>query len=550
LEDGVKKNAFLPALWGIVVLALSYTAPQREAYGLEESTGPGGSNATAVHQLGQTGQDVNIGLILSGNVRITHQAFKDGNGISHAFNYDFGGDGISIIAHDTQLAGIISSRGDSSHPNDFGVAPGADIHCARVSDNSSGVSWTELDNALETLITTQNCRVIVTGFELVGVDPDGNSSMTMLYDYYAYQYDVIFANAAGNENTFVAIFGDAYNGITTGGLRLTDPSNPFDYRRAGSITGSGPTADGRRKPDITAPAQSQTTPTSSGDFAWATVGSAGGETSYSVPQAAGAAAVLLGQADITEGPNDNSSVVIKAVMVNAAFPNVKNKSAVETNPADSNNTWHKDRGYGRLDVLRGYQTLDTSEVEPDISISQEKGWGFGRLEQGQSDNYTITVTAKCRLIATLAWQRRVTKTGFILNAYLADLDMIVYKPNDVNAIFSESLFNLDPNNNLEKCDLLIAEQGDYTIEIVNNSTNGEPADYGMAFELRPIITGDLPPVDYTVDFLDFSALANDWLSEDSTLDALLEADGIINYGDLSILTSDWLKTDYAYFQGL
>ena len=114
------------------------------------------------------------------------------------------------------------------------------------------------------LIIHQNCRVIVTGFELQDPErPDGNSDWTMLYDYYAYQYGVIFANAAGNENTYVAIFGDAYNGITTGGLRLNDPNNQYEYRRVGLSSGSGPTADGRRKPDITAPSQSQTAPTSS-----------------------------------------------------------------------------------------------------------------------------------------------------------------------------------------------------------------------------------------------------------------------------------------------
>ena len=212
-------------------------------------------------------------------------------------------------------------------------------------------------NALKALINSHNCRVIVTGVAVTGTgtDPNGDSVWALLYDYYAYQYGVIFANAAGNENTYVAIFGDAYNGITTGGLRLNDPNNQYEYRMAGSASGSGPTADGRRKPDITAPSQSQTVPTSASDIAWTTVGSTGGETSWSVPQAAGAAALLLGLADNTPEPNDNDSVVIKAVLVNSAMPNVNNKTGSSTNPADSNNTWQADRGYGRLDCLRAYQ---------------------------------------------------------------------------------------------------------------------------------------------------------------------------------------------------
>jgi hypothetical protein len=565
MEDCVTKYARKQAMWCIVVLAMYFVMPKQVAYGLKESTGPGGSNAIAVHLLGETGEEVNVGLILAGNVRTSHEAFRDSNGNPHAFNYDFSGDGISIISHDTQLAGIISSRGGIAYPNDIGVAPGADIHCARVADNTGGISWTEFDNAIKTLITAHNCRVLVTGFELVGIDPNGNSPWTMIYDYYAYQYGVIFANPAGNENSYVAIFGDAYNGITTGGLRLNNSNDQNDYRMTGSVSGSGPTSDGRRKPDITAPSQSQTVPTSSGDSAWATVGTTLGETSYSVPQTAGAAALLLGLADTTTGPNDNQSEVIKAVMVNSAFPNVNNKTGAGTNPADSNNTWNSNRGYGRLDVLRAYQTLDTNEVEPDVNILQDRGWGFGRLTQGQSDIYTITVAVRCRLIATLTWQRRIEwvdqKRGFPpkyngiiepdeLTAYLADLDMNVFAPNEPNAIFNKTLFNYNQNDNMIKCDLLLTTPGDYTIEINNNSTTDEAANYGFAFELHPLLSGDLPPYDYSVDYNDLTSLTTDWLSETSTLDLLLTSNGIIDFADFAKLAQSWLQIDPAYYQGL
>lgn len=557
-EDGVKRYARIIGGWGVFVAILFCNGLTARLYALEESTQQGGSNAVAVHNLGETGEGVNVGLMLIGNVRTTHEAFTDDNGVSHAFNRDFTGGGISISSHDTQLAGIISSRGGVAYPNDIGVAPGADTYCARVIDN-----WTVLNNAFNWLIDTNNCRVIVTGFALIGPAPDGNSQWTMLYDYYAYQYGVIFANPAGNENTFVAILGDAYNGITTGGLRLNDPNNQYEYRRVGSISGSGPTPDGRRKPDITAPAQSQTVPTSGSDTTWTTVGTTYGETSYSVPQMAGAAALLIGLADDTAEPNDNSSEVIKAVVVNSAMPNVNNKTGVSTNPADSNNTWNAHRGYGRLDVLRAYQTLNTNEVEPDLSITQDKGWGSGRLEQDQNNIYTISVVTRCRLIATVTWQRRIEwvderhgippqYNGIIepdeLHPYLADLDMIVYSPNEPNAIFSEDVFGIDPNNNLEKCDLLIIEPGDYTIIIANDSTNGEAADYGFAFELHPVPSGDLPPFDYSVDFTDLSFLVTDWLADDSTFDMLLVPDGIIDFVDFARLGNSWLEIDPLYYQ--
>ncbi len=91
MEDGVSRYARMLALWGVIVSAFYFVLTQK-AYGLDESTGPGGSNSIAVHQLGDTGEGVNVGLISAGNVRTTHEAFKDANGISHAFNYDFSGE--------------------------------------------------------------------------------------------------------------------------------------------------------------------------------------------------------------------------------------------------------------------------------------------------------------------------------------------------------------------------------------------------------------------------------------------------------------------------
>lgn len=538
-------------LGGIIVSAFHCVLTQK-ACGLEESTGPGGSNSATAHQLGETGEGVNVGLISAGNVRTTHEAFLDGNGVSHVFDINFGGPAISIMAHDTQLAGIISSRGGAAYPNDIGVAPGADIYSARVA------LWEDTNKALKMLIDSNNCRVIVTGVEVTSDPNDGDSVWTLLYDYYAYQYGVIFINAAGNQNASVTIFGDAYNGITTGGLRLTDPCNQYDYRRVGSVSGSGPTEDGRRKPDITAPSQSQTVPTSSSNTAWATVGSGGGETSWSVPHAAGAAALLLGLADNTPEPNNNNSVVIKAALVNSAMPNVNSKTGISTNPADSNNTWQADRGYGRLDCLRAYQLLDTNEIEPETTITQDKGWGLGRIGRNVTNVYTIHIPIRCRLIAATTWPRRIEWTdkwpkneildSDELTGYLANLDMAVYAPDEPNAIFNKTMFGYDESDNLIKYDLLILTPGDYTIEISNNSTTNETADYGFAFELHPIMAGDLPQVDYIVDYSDLSALTADWLSDVSPLDSLLSPNGIIDFADFAILAQDWMQIDPFYYQ--
>lgn len=561
MEDDVAFFFRMARVWVVCITALAGLFPVN-TFGLAESTGPGGSNAQAVHELGQTGEGVRVGFLAGQNVRATHEAFLDANGISHVFNYDFAGDGILPSSHDTRFAGIISSRGGLSYPDDIGDAPGADVFCARVADNNDIVSTTWLTEAMKELITVQNCSVIVTGFSIPALDPNGDSFWTLLYDYYAYEYDIVFANAAGNSNTRVDVFGDAYNGITTGGLRLNDPNNQYDYRRVGLISGEGPTGDGRRKPDIVASSESQTVPSAGSDTQWETVGSAYGETSYSVPHTAGVAALLLGFAAGTGQADTNQDEVIRAAIVNSTFPNVDDKTGNQTNPADVNNTWHNERGYGRIDAFRVLRVLDSNRIMPDVNTNTDRGWAFGTLGAGQQHTYTINLPAPCRLIATTTWDRRVEwidekrgsppKTNGIiepgeLHPYFANIDMIVYEPNDPNAIFSEELNGLNLRDNLEKCDVLLTEAGDYNVIIVNDSNNGESADYGFAFELHPLLIGDFQP-DYVVDYTDMEVLSLEWLGDADYVDAELYPDGIINFLDLAVLADYWLQTDPAYHQ--
>jgi hypothetical protein len=532
----------------------------QKAYALAESTAQGGSNAQAVHALGETGEDVNVGLIAGRNILTTHEAFYDkdtnGNpiGPTHAFNYDFSGDGIETFNHDTWMAGIVASRGGVSHPDDIGVAPGVDIHCARASDDSNGISPYWLSNALDYLVTVKNCRVIVTGFSLDFV-PDGQSDWTLLYDYYAYHYNVIFANAAGNENTKIAIFGDAYNGITTGGLDVTYDD---EYGRVGNLSSSGPTPDGRRKPDVVAPSQNQTIPSVTGDNRWLTWTSSGGHTSFSAPHTAGVAALLLGLADDTSDPNDSQNEVIRAVIVNSTFPNILDKLGNPTNPADPNNVWDPNRGYGRINALRAYQLLDSNRVFTDVNITEEKGWAFSAIDPCQQHIYAIYAPKRYRLVATLTWNRRVEWTdkqyngniGKIdageLHPYLANLDLRIYEPNDTNAIFSKQAFGFDPNDNLIKCDILLTRSGQYTLRVVNNST-GETAHYGLAFELLPPLLGDFD-LDYIVDYNDLRQIAENWLQPVSDFDADLFQDNFIDFRDFALLAENWLITDPAYYQ--
>ncbi len=523
---------------GCAVLWLGLAAPR--AWGLAESMGPDGSNVLAVHALGQTGEGVNVGIISARNTRTTHEAFEDPCGVSHAFAYDFSGDGTGISSHDTQMAGIVASRGGISYPDDIGAAPGADIHSARIADDNFSMTNIFLTDALDELVINQDCRVIVTGIHDPCTIANGNSIWTKIYDYYAYEYNVVFANASGNYASEVTIFGDAYNGITTGGLAVTEPDV---YLKVGSGSNSGPTVDGRRKPDIVAPSQDQTLPASSSDTAWATVGSSAGQTSYSGPQAAGVAAVLLGAADGTGDTDDNQSEVIKVVIVNSAFPNINDKGNNPTNPADSNNTWHGDRGYGRIDALRAYELLSADKVAEGADIIQQKGWAYDTMTGFGEHTYSILGARNERLVLTVTWHRQITKTGPNYNdegSPKFNLDLTIKDPNGV-IIFSEAS-TLD---NLEKVDLLLAKDGMYEVTLEN--TTSKSRDYALAFELLEPLVYDFEPIDYIVDTGDLLVMGQQWLLEEPDLEANLIGADIVNLEDFVEFTLHWLDVDPAYY---
>lgn len=538
----MRRYIYRVAFFIIASVALCPHTLMPKALGLAQSTAENGSNAKAVHALGETGEDINIGLIGTRNIRTTHEAFKDANGQSRAFNHDFTGDGVSILNHDTWMAGIAASRGGASHPNDIGVAPGVDIHSARVVDNNGMLSSTYLTDALDGpdgLITKHKCRVIMTGFMIDGINPDGQSYWTKLYDYYAYKYDVVFAIASGKDHTYPAVFGDAYNGITTGGLVVTEPDV---YLKVGSNSNSGPTVDGRRKPDLAAPAQNQTVPTGDSDTSWDEWTAADGATSLSTPHSAGVAALLLGLADDTNDPNDGHNEVIRAVIVNSTFPNIKDKSGNSTNPADPNNTWHPDRGYGRIDALRAYQTLDTNAITQGELTTQEKGWAYTTMtDSNEEDSYLIYGEKNERLVLTVTWNRLID-SNYAEETPKFNLNLTIKDPNSLT-IFS------DPNtlNNLKKVDLLLPRDGVYKI-VLKNTTDKKNRNYALAFELLSPIPGDFEPIDYIVDYNDMATFTEQWLLEGESLEADLFNDGIVNLSDFAEFANHWLQTDSRYYQ--
>jgi subtilisin family serine protease len=448
-----------------------------QASALNQALGEDGINAYTVHGKGITGEGVNIALLSNGNVRDSHVAFERENG-SAVRLYDFTDAGLSRSSHDTHMAGILLSMGSPSCPDPIGVAPGARIHSARFSNKS--LYQHTITNALDELIRHQHCRIVMTGIQLPKeiVIADGNSDWTKLYDYYAETYDVIFAVAAGNASPLVTVFGDIYNGITTAGMAKRDPNGIYD--KIGSISNHGPTADGRKKPEVAAPTQGLVAPTSSGDDLWETLDPTGrGLTSYAIPHTAGVAALLLEAAAKSPAENDDKTEVIKAVIINSADSAPFNTETFLSNPADSITAWKTDSGYGKLDALKAYETLTAGPITQKTPTGQTTGWAYDAIGKKQTQEYQIQAAQEQRLIVTVTWHRKLQKIGskYVEEPVPFRLDLKILSPAGKMLAFETA----GPNN-LIKTDLLLEEDGPYKL-VLKNPTLADGRDYGMAFEI-------------------------------------------------------------------
>jgi hypothetical protein len=463
------KNLFLYA----VLLCLLATSALLRADALDEE----GVNARAVHAQNITGQGVRIALISQGNVRAGHAAFQDTGGKPAVGNHDFTGQGLSRNTHDTNMAGLMVSRGSPTHPEAVGVAPGAQVHSARIVN--SGIKGEHIVNALETLITKHHCRVVVTGIQFPheGVRPDGSSFWSKLYDYFAENYDVVFINAAGNSSPTVTVFGDASNGLTTAGLKKDSAGV---YRQVGRISNSGPTADGRKKPDVAAPSQAAWTASSAGDDLWMAVDPNGlGLTSFSAPFTAGTAALLLEFAARSKTENDDRSEVIKAVIVNSVTTDLLNKKGAPVRPDGAVSAWDADSGYGRINALKAYQTLAAGPLVRDQQNDKQLGWAYGVMQKNDEHVYPVQIEKGRRLVLTATWNRKLTKAGslFLDEPTPFKLDVKVIDPAGRTVVFETA-----GANNLVKTDCVADTTGTYKI-VLRNATSADNRDYGLAFEI-------------------------------------------------------------------
>lgn len=229
-------------------------------------------------------------------------------------------------------------------------------------------------------------------------------------------YNTAWAKSAGNSgyatDPTITVPGNNYNGITVANM---DDANTVS--RSDDViyftSSRGPTKDGRKKPDLSAPGQYTMTCNNSGDF------STLGGTSSAAPKV-GAASLLL-----NDGGNWDPKAV-KAVLINTADSWEDNNT--ETTSDDGpivGKEWNRTYGWGYLDLGHAYFHRNDFFIS---SVQPRGQSGDFKLYKGQVYNGDK---------ATLVWERdtdyQIDDNGNASTPLsfrnLSDLDLRMYNEN-------------------------------------------------------------------------------------------------------------------------
>ena len=152
----------------------------------------------------------------------------------------------------TNSLGLESGHGEMVAENFYGIPGGVATNVAHVNNYEADAFYDYY--VIDGHVILE--RIVNQSFTFGAVDTDVDTN----YDNYAAQNNVLFVSGAGFDGQPVYSPATCYNGI---GVGASDANN----------SPNGPTPDGRSKPDISAPGYA--------------------ETSYTTPQVAGAAAILI-----------------------------------------------------------------------------------------------------------------------------------------------------------------------------------------------------------------------------------------------------------------
>ncbi len=381
---------------------------------------------------GLTGQGVTIAVIDTG-INPNHQdltgkviAFKDLVN-ARATAYDDNG-------HGTHVSGIAAGKG--VNPAYTGVAPSANLVGIKVLNSAGSGSTSTIISGIEWAITNKSAygiKVINMSLGSTG-SSNGQDSLSLEVNQ-AVSNGIVTCVAAGNSGPGAYTIGSpaaAANAITVGAMADVGEKGFFQA----SFSSRGPTADGRIKPDVSAPGYNITSADYSNNTGYVTYSG----TSMATPFVAGTAALML-QANPSLTPAD-----VKTKLTSTAIHWGNN-----TGP-------NNDYGYGRMDGWAAIKSAGGYTTGSNI-VTPSHSYVSGSLAgTGQSNYTTVNVTNTSRPLAV---------TLIVPSAsYSKDFDLYVYSPSGSLVGSSET------TTRQETVSFMPTTTGTYQIEVYSYSGSG------------------------------------------------------------------------------
>lgn len=359
-----------------------------------------------------------------------------------------GGSTADTNGHGTHVAGVIAGTGAASGGLYRGIAPGASLYFQAIT-NAEGEPDPPAD--LVTLFRpayNAGVRVHVDGWG--GGSNNYTAAASQIDRFCFYTPDFLPIFGAGNSGPVPkTLTGEANskNALVVGASE--NPRPLFGYTgsdAAARLSGRGPTADGRIKPDLLAPGVGVIAPRSR-----AVSGTAGENlyvrqdgTSMAAAVAGGAALLLREYLRQQEGVAAPQAALLKALLINGA-----RRTATTA-----------DEGFGHLDFIGTVLALK----ERTFSFrAKEPGLG-----EGEREVYDITVRdGGTPLKVTLAWTDPQALAG-AEHALINDLDLIVEGPDGRRYLGNDSENRNSPDrlNNVEQVNIAKPAPGRYRITVI------------------------------------------------------------------------------------
>ena len=384
----------------------------------------------------------------------------------------------AVVGLPTSVLTYISSNGTATtFPNSVGSESAhADAVGVNMYSPSSGVApqVAHVDNydadyflnaILLTIVPPAIPGVIVNqSFVFPGLAPSDQATLEQAYDNYAANHNTLFVSGAGN------------------GGAVLPPATCFNGMGVAAFGGSssvGPTADGRSKPDITAPA---------------------GVTSFSTPYVTGSAAVLVQAGTRGDGGANTSAATdvrtLKALLLNGAVKPAGWTNGI-TRPLDARygagvvnvfNSWAQLRG-GQHAFIESTSNTSGSPHPPGSNPNNEpslSGWDFNSISNssflltykeavnhyyfnlipGSGSSFTLTTI--------LTWNRQAGQSA------INDLNLFLYNAVNGNLVAAST----SAVDNVEHLFVNGLPAGRYDLQVEKNPNGLVTAyeSYGLAFQ--------------------------------------------------------------------